>query len=91
MKAAAFNFDSAACKVDLELAKKSEPKIYDFLAAIDKTHQVVWLSDAICTDDSCNASINGIPIYRDAGHLTVDGSELIGQRLRLGEMVSVVN
>lgn len=81
MKTVAFDSDSTLCNFSLETAKKTDSNMYKFLTEVDKTVQVIWLGQTICTDGICNASIDGIPIYRDAGHLTHDGSKYIGEKL----------
>ena len=42
--------------------------------------QVVWPEDALCKSGWCRSRINGVYVYRDQGHLTVEGSiALLGQ------------
>jgi len=47
---------------------------------IKKHVNTLLLSELICDDNNCATSVNGVPIYRDAGHLSYDGARLIGQK-----------
>ena len=38
------------------------------------------LSELICDDNDCTTSLNGVPIYRDTGHLSHDGAKIIGSK-----------
>ncbi len=38
------------------------------------------LSELICDDNDCATSKNGVPIYRDTGHLSYDGAKIIGEK-----------
>ena len=38
---------------------------------------VIWLGDYLCDVKNCNILYNGVPIYRDGGHLSYSGSEAI--------------
>lgn len=76
------------CDVSLETAKQTEPIIYEFLTNIGRSYEVIWLSNAICTENKCQAVIENTPIYADAGHLTPAGSALLGRKLVLLQRVS---
>lgn len=39
---------------------------------------VVWLDRYLCKDERCHAAMDGIPLYRDAGHLSNEGSRRLG-------------
>lgn len=45
---------------------------------------VVEMADALCDDDRCVTTLDGNFLYRDAGHLTVDGATAIGRLTALG-------
>jgi peptidoglycan/LPS O-acetylase OafA/YrhL len=40
---------------------------------------VVWLADQLCDQEVCHASEDGVFLYRDAGHLSFEGSRWIGE------------
>jgi hypothetical protein len=39
---------------------------------------VVWLPEATCAGETCAAAPDGVWLYRDAGHLSVEGSRWLG-------------
>jgi len=47
---------------------------------IKKHANTLLLSELICEGNNCATSLNGVPIYRDAGHLSYAGAKLIGER-----------
>ena len=49
---------------------------------------VLWLSKLTCNQNRCATMIDGIPIYRDGGHLTVEASKKIVSRLPLVELTA---
>lgn len=48
---------------------------------------VVRLDEYLCHDGVCGVELNGTPIYRDTGHLSVLGSRLLGQHIGLADRV----
>lgn len=48
---------------------------------------VIRLDSAICGDTTCAAVIGDVSIFVDKGHLTHEGSKLVGRRIGLGEKV----
>ncbi len=44
--------------------------------------EVIWLDTILCTDTDCRTRFDGIPLYRDAGHLTVDGSIALAEHFK---------
>ena len=56
------------------------PAASALLRAIEaKGITVVWLRDQLCRHDVCPASEDGVFLYRDAGHLSFEGSRWIGE------------
>lgn len=47
------------------------------LTELESVARVIWLKDYLCDDKSCNVYVDDTFLYRDAGHLSVDGSILI--------------
>lgn len=61
-----------------ERYSKNLDQFYSFLEQ-DLHVKVVRLSDTLCNTSSCVSIIDGVPIYRDEGHLSVVGSMKIYQ------------
>jgi peptidoglycan/LPS O-acetylase OafA/YrhL len=51
---------------------------HDFLSAVEQHAPVYWLYKNICNDSSCKSESGGTFIYRDSGHLSKEGSALLG-------------
>lgn len=79
-KSSMLNTDVKQCDFPLPAFKGLTQNILSFLDGIESTCRVIWLSDMICPDMICRASIDGNFIYRDTGHLSQEGSAYIGSK-----------
>jgi hypothetical protein len=50
------------------------------LRLVSQDVPVYWLQDDVCTSGTCQASRDGVLLYRDNGHLTIEGSSSLGKR-----------
>ncbi len=59
-----------------EYLRHEEPiiRIFDTLHA---DTNIFWLSDLLCDRVKCKTKIKGVPIYRDSGHLSIEGSQVL--------------
>lgn len=89
---AVFGADSRSCVI-------SEARYRTFLAGVlalldrvadEADVPVIRLDDFLCQKGSCAAEIHGHFLYRDGGHLTYDGSRLLGQEMGLGGRIMEV-
>lgn len=48
---------------------------------------VIRLDEWLCDGERCKVEIDGVPLYRDHGHLSYDGSRILGERMRLAERI----
>ncbi len=70
----------AACDFAAAVERARDAGVDALLSAVAaKGVRVVWLSAALCRQDICPASIDGVFLYRDAGHLSFEGSRWIGE------------
>ena len=83
VRAAFQGFSPALCDFSYAHAVSLHQPVRDFLAEIEKEFSVVWLSDAICKSGVCRAAMDETFIYRDGGHLSHEGSALIGMKIGL--------
>ena len=51
-----------------------QSKVNIVLKELESVSKVVWLKDYLCGNKTCKVSIGDVFIYRDKGHLSVDGS-----------------
>ncbi|MGC4059917.1 MAG: acyltransferase family protein [Aquabacterium sp.] len=73
------------CSFARELYRQRQQATLGMLTAL--THQadinVISLDDVTCDGGRCNAMAGPVAIYRDNGHLSIDGARLLGERLDL--------
>jgi hypothetical protein len=62
--------------------------ILSFLRSIDKDIGYIDLPSLLCRDGICQTMIDGRFIFRDSGHLSHEGAELIGARLGLATLIT---
>lgn len=55
--------------------------VFEFLKNIAKQHKVVFLDDYLCQDGYCRSHLEETYIYRDSGHLSHEGSALLGKNM----------
>lgn len=56
-------------------------------AAKDADVEVIWLDDYLCNSMSCSTHSQGTLLYRDIGHLSHQGSELLAVMMRLPDLL----
>lgn len=83
VRAAFHGFSPASCDFSHEHALALHRPVLEFLSEIEKEFSVIWLSEAICDQGVCRAAIGDTFIYRDGGHLSHEGSALIGVKMGL--------
>ena len=81
LRAAANNVSSSECNFAL---KDDARHASNQVVADAKTGApVFWLDGLICPDGTCYAERDGVIIYRDAGHLSREGSKYLGEKYDL--------
>jgi peptidoglycan/LPS O-acetylase OafA/YrhL len=78
----------AACNFSLSESIRRQKPVRDFLNDIAKDYRVIWLDAAICDGDECTAGKDGTFIYRDAGHLSHEGSAYVVRKLKLYSLIT---
>ena len=51
---------------------------------------MIRLDEFLCRGGLCAAEINGYFLYHDNGHLSYDGSRLLGQQIGLAQRILAV-
>lgn len=74
---------SSKCLLDRKLFERSHKNVLDLMKYAETTlgAKVIYLSDALCDAKSCKTIIDGVPIYRDKGHLSTTGSVKLYQKM----------
>jgi peptidoglycan/LPS O-acetylase OafA/YrhL len=73
------------CSINASLFRKQQVKYRPALVAVAESFPKVRLvetDDAFCDEHVCSGAKNGVLFFRDKNHLTVEGSQYLGQRLR---------
>ncbi len=74
--------DLDACNLTAEEleAEPSNARVQAFLQQVEADNRVIWLPQLMgCNEGSCPSHIDGLFLYRDWGHLSVEGSEYLGK------------
>jgi peptidoglycan/LPS O-acetylase OafA/YrhL len=81
LRAAANNISSSECDFKLEDDERhnSNQKVVD----ANSGAPTFWLDELICPEGVCLAEREGVIIYRDAGHLSREGSAYLGEKYDL--------
>lgn len=70
-----FGFPHEICKFSFNQNQKE----FIFLRSVEQEIPIYWLTDSICLRGDCNPMREGVFIYRDAGHLSKEGSAYLGR------------
>ena len=64
------------CAIPLESYQRQRALTLEFLAEVQrrKIANVVWLDTLLCANGVCKTAIDGVALYRDPGHLSVEGA-----------------
>jgi len=72
-----FGAERKRCDFDKSAIVNAES--FDVLKNIKFERKVVRLDESICLDGVCKASIGDVLVYRDKGHLSIEGSQFLGK------------
>jgi peptidoglycan/LPS O-acetylase OafA/YrhL len=90
LRAATFGDPSSVCDFDRAESLAKFGKQYRLLKEVSKFAPVVWLDDLICTDETCHAMLDNTFVYRDTGHLSIEGGRHLGRKFDLaGQVIRV--
>ncbi len=77
-----------SCTFPLEQAEVEQKHERAFLRRLEaQGARVIWLDGAICPGGVCAAGRGEVSIYKDTGHLTVEGSLWLGREMQLPGLV----
>lgn len=82
---------SGDCKVNFEAYKKHQSSVMTLLKELENISAVFYLSELLCGKDNCTTSKSDTWLYRDNGHLTIEGSKLTLGNLRIEDLYSMQN
>jgi peptidoglycan/LPS O-acetylase OafA/YrhL len=67
------------CNFRVDAMSQDRRDAYVFLDSIEKNYRVIRLDNFICNSFQCNTHFGSTYIYLDGGHLTKDGSAMLGK------------
>lgn len=79
----------ADCSFSMSRYLEYDRDVIGLLKLVEKRADVavIWPSEVLCSSGVCHSEIGGVPVYRDIGHLSYDGSVAVARSLALGERI----
>lgn len=82
LKAEILGAEKGRCNFPQTEAEAHQSVVFETLRRLERMgHKVIWLADGICDAGICKSSVQGTFIYRDGGHLSYEGSALLGGKM----------
>lgn len=78
-------FLGKSCTITKDDYLKHQEKVIDMLEAFSRISTVFRLDEKLCNDNYCETSIGNTFLYRDKGHLSIEGSKLIFKKFIVQE------
>jgi hypothetical protein len=76
-----------ACDLSLGRARARDDVANAFLERVAAHAPVVWLHEGMCGKGRCPAAVDGVLMYRDAAHLSREGSARLGRVMDFGTRI----
>lgn len=80
-KAMLFDADRKQCHVSAADSHVFQADVWKVLEKVEEITPVVWLTEGLCSTDSCKTFAGDILIYRDTGHLSREGGAYLGREM----------
>ena len=81
VKASVFADSTAMCNFSRSSYESKQRDLVAFLKRVDQKYRVIWIDEFVCDEEVCRAAMEGTFIYRDTGHLSYEGSALVGSQM----------
>ena len=77
--------DGDACRISVAAYHQHRALVRQFLAKLPSVAavNVVGFDDVLCAERACETELNGVFVYRDEGHLSIEGSRQLAIRMDL--------
>ena len=76
-----------ACNFNKDKMLDIREIVYKFLETIEDKYQIVRLDDYMCEKHECNTHIDSTYLFRDEGHLSHEGTALLGKKFGFYESI----
>ncbi len=79
----------ADCSIPIVIYQGNEKEIFETMSQIKENFDVSIISfdDFLCGKESCMTEVDGVALYNDAYHLSVQGSEIAARLIDLSTMI----
>lgn len=74
------DIDLNSCNFSQDKLPRSRVKAFNMLKQIRKKYRVINLKNFICDNATCKTHVGNVFIFRDEGHLSVQGARLLGKK-----------
>ena len=71
--------DASQCDFPYEHISLDRQKVFGVLSELSDEFDVISLNEALCESGVCRTQLEGVPIYKDTGHISNEGSVLVGR------------
>lgn len=84
--------DRPNCSIDEAKYRAQAAPVHALLRRVSREADVpiFWPDEFLCQNGTCIVELDGIPLYRDTGHLSVAGSSLLGERWHLAQRLEAM-
>lgn len=87
-KSAFHHDDLDKCNFNFKNILPRQAQVYNFLNNLKADYNVVSIEDVLCKKDGiCKANVNGQYLYRDSGHLSIEGSRYLGATMNFYQLI----
>lgn len=83
-----FYFGASNCGLTTQNYENHSKDVIEFLREVEKEYQVIWVSDVLCDEKSCNTEMEGFFIYGNGGHLSIEGSAYLGKKMDFYKLIT---
>ena len=87
-KATVFAQDPALCNFARTAIAEPQALALDFLGTFESERPVLRFDKHLCESGICQTLINDIFIYRDTGHLSLEGADYLGTELNFYQRIT---
>ena len=77
-----------ACNFNKDKMLEIRGTVYKFLETLEDQYQVVRLDDYMCEGQECNTHIDSTYLFRDEGHLSHEGTALLGKKYNFYDSIT---
>jgi peptidoglycan/LPS O-acetylase OafA/YrhL len=72
----------SACDFSINSYSAATKRAYRLLKDLGEDVPIIWLDHALCDQQLCHSASGDLALYRDNGHLSIEGSKWLGQNAR---------